>query len=665
MNERVCDRVGACVVIPVFNNAKTIAEVVAGARRHASAVVVCDDGSTDGTGDRARDAGADVIRFPANRGKGAALKALFAEATRRGFRYALSLDGDGQHRADDLPALVEAIEKAPGTLIVGSRNLAAAGAPQASRFGRRFSNFWVWFETGTRVEDSQCGLRAYPLPECSELHAGGSRYEFEIQILLRAAWAGIPLGSVPVWTLYPEDRVSHFRKFADNVRISLVNTLACTRLLLPIPLGRRFYEARRRPGLSLFAMRRWAWLGGSGPVFRLLAGLLAVAGLSVGLGAVPPMVLAGLAGLGILPTGLAVLGVRALVHADYSLLVASIVVVLAAFAFGLGEAVIAHRHPLRTWTGRSYGGAAGYGFFLVVMRLFGGTFAYLFLYPVVAYYTLFARVPREVSMQFLDRAMAPPKGAFERWSRTYRHFLSMGQCLVDRGLLGAKGPSYFRCTHQGIEHIQNAAKQKRGGILLTGHLGNWEIASGLLRGRFEVPIAIAAFEGEEARLRWVLERAAGPVRPRVITVGTDELSSLEILRALRDGWLVAIQGDRLLDARVVRVPFLGANAPFPAGPFILAAVSGAPLIRTFALKAGRTEYQVVADPPMHLACSAGRPRDEQLREWISAYARRLEELVRAHPYQWFNFYDFWNAVPARPSAGPLPAPTERAESVGG
>jgi predicted LPLAT superfamily acyltransferase len=649
-----CDRVGACVVIPVFNNARTVSDVVSGALKHATNVLVCDDGSTDGSGERAREAGAEVIRFPRNRGKGVALKALLGEAARRGFRYAFSIDGDGQHRPDDLPSLAEATRRQPGALIIGARNFAEAGAPPVSRFGRRFSNFWIWFETGARVEDSQCGLRAYPIPECGDLHAAGDRYEFEVQVLLKAGWAGIPMASVPVWTAYPKDRVSHFRKGADNARISVINTLACLRLLLPLPLGKALYEIPRRPGLSLFAIRRWAWLGRPGILSRVAAAALgsAAAFLYVRQGSETLFLVAcAVLGLGLLPGLIATLSVRALLGEGWvGWNVVGLVLAVAA-GLGVAEHFLFHKKPLpRTWTGRSYGGVLGYAFFVQVLRLSGRAVAYLFLYPVVAFFLLRARDARVTSAKYLDRAIGPSTG-FERWRRTYRQFLAIGQCLIDRVVLASKGPSAFEHTHEGNEHIQRIAAAGKGGILLTAHLGNWEVASGLLRGLYEVRIAIAVFEGEEERLKRYLERMSGPIKPRVITVGSDELSVLEILRSLREGWLVAISGDRLLDGRFTRVPFLGEDAPFPVGPFILAAISGAPVIHTFALKQGPATYRFVADPPEHLAFASGR-RDEQIKEWVAAYARRLEQLVREYPYQWFNFYDFWNAMP--PNAAPLP-----------
>src|SRR5262249_30334842 len=143
------------------------------------------------SGDAAARAGATVLRHARNRGKGAALRTLFAEADRRGFRLAISLDADGQHLPSDIPSVLAAALEAPEAITVGARDLIAAGAPSQTDFGRRSSNWWVWFETGEDIPDSQSGFRAYPLPLTRRLWAWRSRYDFEVEVLLKAAWAGL------------------------------------------------------------------------------------------------------------------------------------------------------------------------------------------------------------------------------------------------------------------------------------------------------------------------------------------------------------------------------------------------------------------------------------------------------------------------------------------
>ncbi|MBJ6765875.1 glycosyltransferase family 2 protein [Myxococcaceae bacterium JPH2] len=657
---RSCDQAGACVVIPVYNHARTVGAVVRGSLEHASTVLVCDDGSTDGSGDEAERAGATVLRQPQNRGKGVALRRLLDEAHRRGFRSAIALDADGQHLPSDLPTLAAAVTAEPGALIIGARDLIAAGAPASSEFGRKFSNFWVWFESGARVEDSQSGFRAYPLAACARLPTRNTRYDFEVEILLRAAWAGVPLRSVPIGVIYPKDRISHFRPFVDNARISLLNTLTCIRLFLPLPLAPRLGPLPHRPGLSLFALRRWAWLGGEGLVWRALS---AAVGIALALGAVSgwgwalAALACAVAGLGAVPALAAGSAVSALLGRGLPPLGAAGVVAGVGLAWGAWESGARRRvEGPRRWTGRSRGGVLGHWFFFQVTRVFGIGAAYAALYPVAFYFLLTSRAARQSSAAFLDRAVGPARGV-AKWRRAYQHILSFARTLVDRALLSTRGRGVFRYEEEGIEHIRTAATSGKGAVLLTAHLGNWDVAAGLLgQGSTSGKLAIVAFRGEQERLSRFLEKAHGK-GPRVIAVGDEFLGSLEMVRALREGTLLAVQGDRATDRHFVRVPFLGREAPFPVGPFMLAAVSGAPIITTFSLQVAPATYRFFARPPRTLAFVRGVDRDAQLRAWVEDYVRELESVAREYPYQWFNFYDFWDAAPPAqltPAARPPP-----------
>jgi predicted LPLAT superfamily acyltransferase len=652
-SNRIGDSAQACVIIPVFDNARTVGDVVRGALEHVSKVIVFDDGSTDASFENAQAAGASVLRHQTNRGKGTALRELFEAARQQGYRYAISMDADGQHSPADLPRFLEAIEVETAALILGSRDLIAAGAPASSEFGRKASNFWIWFETGRRVPDSQSGFRAYPLPETSQLKSWGRRYEFEADVLLRAAWAGIPIRTVPIRVLYPADRVTHFRLVLDNIRIVALNTVACLRMPLPLPLGPRLNSLPHRPGLSLFALRSWAWLGGRGPVWRSAA---AAAGIACGLETLAPWLRVAiglscvLGGLGALPAWVAAAGWTALLHAGLRPTLAAALVVAVFLLFGAVETIRSPSRPrARRWTGQSRGGVFGHWFFFQVTRRFGLSAAYWVLYPVTFYFLCASRTARNASLQFLERAVGPaplPTRIF----RTYRHLLAFARTMVDRALFSTRGKEIFRYEENGIDHIRTAAANGRGAILLTAHLGNWEVAAGLL-GEAGKKLAIVAYRGDHEKVTRYMDRAQGP-RPRVIPVGSDMFSSLEMLRSLREGTVLALQGDRPIDRHVVLVPFLGREAPFPVGPFLLAAVSGAPLIATFSLQVAPATYRFFAEPPVVLSFRRDQTRDAQLRAWVEQYVLQLETLVRQHPYQWFNFYDFWDAAPPAPVRPP-------------
>lgn len=223
-----------CAVIPTYQNAKTLLKVVADVHRVVDIVFVVDDGSNDGTAallDKATgsERPEKVLTHPKNCGKGAALKTGLTYARQQGFRYAVTVDADGQHRADDIPALLKAVEEEPDALAIGSRGLQHENMPAKSTFANRFSNFWFALQTLQRLPDTQSGLRVYPLRRLHGLRWMSARYEAELTLLVFSAWAGVKLLPVPVSVYYPprDQRVTHFRPGRDFTRISVLNTLLC------------------------------------------------------------------------------------------------------------------------------------------------------------------------------------------------------------------------------------------------------------------------------------------------------------------------------------------------------------------------------------------------------------------------------------------------------
>lgn len=223
-----------CAVIPTYQNAKTLLKVVADVHRVVDTVFVVDDGSNDGTTallDKAtgNERPEKVLTHPKNCGKGAALKTGLTYARQQGFRYAVTVDADGQHRADDIPALLKAVEEEPDALAIGSRGLQHENMPAKSTFANRFSNFWFALQTLQRLPDTQSGLRIYPLRYLHGLRWMSARYEAELTLLVFSAWAGVKLLPVPVSVYYPprDQRVTHFRPGRDFTRISVLNTLLC------------------------------------------------------------------------------------------------------------------------------------------------------------------------------------------------------------------------------------------------------------------------------------------------------------------------------------------------------------------------------------------------------------------------------------------------------
>lgn len=218
-----------CVVLPTYNNAGTLAQVVDDLLVCTAGLIVVNDGSTDGTAEILKRYAERItlVTYERNRGKGYALKQGFRKALELGYEYALTMDTDGQHRIGDLAGFVEEAERIPGGLIVGSRLLKQKNMPGGNTFANRFSNFWFRVQTGIDFPDTQSGFRLYPIQRMRKMHIYTHRYESELEMLVRAAWEGIPLRAIPIKVYYAPagERVTHFRPFRDFARISVLNTV--------------------------------------------------------------------------------------------------------------------------------------------------------------------------------------------------------------------------------------------------------------------------------------------------------------------------------------------------------------------------------------------------------------------------------------------------------
>ncbi|MEO7313084.1 MAG: DUF2062 domain-containing protein [Chitinophagaceae bacterium] len=222
------EQLKVCVVIPTYNNATTLGAVIESVSEYTRHIIAVNDGSTDTTKEIAASFPlVQLISYEPNVGKGWAMRKAFAYAGEKGYQYAITIDSDGQHFANDLPVFLEKLPLEPNAIIIGARNMDQASVPGGSSFGNKFSNFWFKVETGINCPDTQSGYRLYPLEPLKKMRFFTRKYEFEIEVLVRAAWKGVKVASVPVTVYYPPaaERVSHFRPFKDFFRISVLNTL--------------------------------------------------------------------------------------------------------------------------------------------------------------------------------------------------------------------------------------------------------------------------------------------------------------------------------------------------------------------------------------------------------------------------------------------------------
>ncbi len=221
-----------CVIMPTYNNGQTLEAVIRGVLDYTDKLIVVNDGSTDDTLIVLKKfPDIDVISYSDNKGKGFALKKGFKRAIERGFSYAITIDSDGQHKAKELPVFLNALEENNEALVIGTRNFKGIeNMPSKNNFANNFSNFWFRFQTGIRLSDTQSGFRLYPLQLFENHKYISSKYEFELEVLVRAAWQGVPIVSIPIEVYYPpiKERVSHFRPFWDFSRISVLNFVLTT-----------------------------------------------------------------------------------------------------------------------------------------------------------------------------------------------------------------------------------------------------------------------------------------------------------------------------------------------------------------------------------------------------------------------------------------------------
>jgi glycosyltransferase involved in cell wall biosynthesis len=241
-----------CVIVPTYNNEKTLKRVLDSVLQFTSNIIIVNDGSTDTTSEiLAAYSQLVQIHHTKNSGKGIALRNGFKKAIELDYHYAITIDSDGQHFASDIPNFIEAIEKDPNALLIGSRNMTHDDVPKKSSFGNKFSNFWFWFETTIRLEDTQSGYRLYPLQLIPKNYFT-NKFEFEIEVIVRSAWKGIPVKNIPIQVLYdPTERVSHFRPFKDFTRISILNIVLVLITLFYIK-PRDFFFSFKRKGIKRF-----------------------------------------------------------------------------------------------------------------------------------------------------------------------------------------------------------------------------------------------------------------------------------------------------------------------------------------------------------------------------------------------------------------------------
>jgi predicted LPLAT superfamily acyltransferase len=635
------------IAIPVYNNPTTIADVVRDCLEQSKLpVLVIDDGSDLPVAEVLKNAGiADPrvhqMRLSPNQGKGAALKSAFAWAIRQGYTHCLTLDGDGQHLASEIIRLEKAAWQNPWHLIIGNRTMTGEHVPVISHFGRKFSNFWVRYETGVDVRDSQSGMRVYPLFYLQNCDFLTTRYDFEIESLTRAVWNGAGVTEVPVAVHYPAGsaRISHFRKFRDNVRISLLNTLLVTQSLF------RRHLSPRKSAAALLAGAVAGFATGQVPTgFFLLVPVAVVLQLNGWLLLAAMTVMAAARSFAWFAGPAAALSTVTWSCPEW-LIAAGVVLPVAAMTWH--ALTLLDRKARAPWTAKMRGGRFGNFFMQQVSRRLGLAATYVCLFFIAPYFYLFAPKGKRASLEYLKQAF-PGDHAVKRHLKVVSHFYSFGQILLDRLFQSQSRDSAFKLEIIGRAHVAEAFDSGKGAILLSAHVGGWDISTrAMLLEYMKEKLAVAEHPVEGNNSADNTIRKGDELMRNKVQVNDGQVPILQYRNMLDAGQIVAIMGDRPLTDKVALVRFFGKLAPFDLTPFRIAASCNAPVIFCFAFKTGFKSYEFVLDAPRRYEFPRGCDRDALTKAWVQEFADRLESELRRHPYQWLNFFPFFSTAPRR------------------
>jgi predicted LPLAT superfamily acyltransferase len=291
-----------------------------------------------------------------------------------------------------------------------------------------------------------------------------------------------------------------------------------------------------------------------------------------------------------------------------------------------------------SWEGKSKGSKLGYGIFVVTLRYGGVMPAYVVLRIAAFYYFLFSYSSSRPIYYYFHKRIG-----FGRWKSIisiYRSYYIFGQTLIDKVVAMSGIPNKFTFEFEGEKYLREITAAGKGGIMLSAHLGNWEIAGHLFK-RLQTRINVVMFDNEHENIKQYLTSVTGERNVNVIVIKNDLSHIYAINDALSKQELVCMHADRFLDGnKVAAVPFLGENAHFPAGPFLLATTFRVPVSMVFACKESSTHYHLFATEPKEYFVHRRAGAEMAMNDFV----QQLEIMVRKYPVQWFNYYDFWKSA---------------------
>jgi predicted LPLAT superfamily acyltransferase len=289
------------------------------------------------------------------------------------------------------------------------------------------------------------------------------------------------------------------------------------------------------------------------------------------------------------------------------------------------------------WQGKSKGTSAGYKIFVFLIKTTGLQGGYFLLRFVTLYYFFFSPSTSRHILELYRTSLKFNK--IKSLKGLYNNYYNLGQTLIDKVAIMSGAGSEFTFHFDGEEHLRSMIAGQKGGLLLSGHLGNWEAAGHLLK-RLNTRIHIVMFDGEDVQIKQYMEQLTGPKTFNIILVKNDLSHIFKINEALALNEVVCMHADRFLPGnKTITADFFGKPAQFPEGPFLLALKLNAPVVFVYAFKEGTQHYHLYSTPVKTYYSRKG----DTIQSVVTEYSRSMEEMTRAYPEQWFNYYNFWQA----------------------
>lgn len=576
------------VIIPCRNHGLTVEKVLEGLKPLGLPVIVVDDGS-DAVTREALDELAPrcpemtLLRHEVNRGKGAALTTGLHYAEKEGYTHALQVDADGQHDLADAPTLLESAKRDPNALW-SARPLYDESVPKKRLIGRYVTHVWVWIETlSFEIVDSMCGYRVYPIaPTLAILKTKhvGQFMDFDTEIMVRLYWKGLRVRFVPSRVIYPEDGYSNFRMWEDNVRISKMHTRLC--IESPLWWPARVKRLYRREAIQEMQTAS--------------------------------------------PT-----------ETPQTTMTAN------------------ERDKATHWMNvKERRGFSGMKLLWKLYRWGGRPLFAVIGWPVTGVFYLTGTAAKKASEKFLTRVNEERtrRGLPTETLSGLTHFRAFTMSMLDRLAAWVGDLTLWKDVDFADEESRKLLCEPpadgRGKLVLVSHLGVAEATRALAQHDRAVPVWALVYDEHAPRFKAMLEDVAPDASRHIIAVnhlGVDTAARLE--EAIARGEWVAIAADRTPNdqssrgSRTATASFLGHDAPFPVGPFVLANLLKCDVVTLFAVRVG--DKLLISCRPFASEIQLPRKtRDEALAQYASQWAKTLEDQAVAHPYQWFNFYDFWH-----------------------